>query len=397
MKVIRWAMSVALLSATAGGYYWYRVETRKDPLADVLTAEVVKGDVVAAVQATGELRPVRLVAVGAQVSGRIVSLPVRIGQRLKKGDLVARIDGVPQTNDLKTAQAMLADTKAQKRQKEAALAYAESALQRDEETMAKAATSKDAYESAKATVETTKAQIESLDAQISEAEVKIDVAKVNLAYTEITSPIDGTVLLVEAQEGQTVNAVQSAPTIAVVGQVDQMAVRAEISEADAPGLKPGLKSSFSILGDPSRVWEATLSSLDPAPDSLRSDSDLATSSSQSSSSSASTTAIYYYGRFEVPNPDGLLRTYMTANVSIVLGEAKGVLTVPASSVSGAPSARTVDVVQADGSIAKRPVVLGLTDKLRYEVKSGLAAGEKVVVGRRSTDRAPTMPGPPGGL
>jgi macrolide-specific efflux system membrane fusion protein len=397
------AIGLALLGV--GGGLWLRAKLAVDPLADLLIAEATLGDVEQAVEATGSLRPTQLVAVGAQVSGRITRMNAAIGKRLVAGDLVAEIDDVTQQDDLKTAAAALDDVRAQKRQKEAALAYAESAAAREEKTLAKEASSRDSWESAKATVETTRAQIDSLAAQIKEAEVKVDSARVQLGYTRITAPIDGTVLLVAAQEGQNVNAVQSAPTVVVLGQIDRMLVRAEISEADAPKVKIGQQAVFTILGAPERQWEATLESLDPAPDSIRSDSEISstsTSSTSSSSSSSSTSsAIYYYGRFEVPNPDGMLRTYMTAQVRVALGKANGVVTIPTAALSApdANGARTVEVVKADGTTARRVVQVGLDDKVRCEIRSGLAAGERVVVGRRSneTTTSSSMPSLPGAL
>jgi len=395
------AIGLVLLCVMGG--LWLHTKLAVDPLADLLIAEATLGDVEQAVEATGSLRPTQFVAVGAQVSGRITKMNAAIGKRFAAGDLVAEIDSVPQQNDLKTAEAALDDVRAQKRQKEAALAYAESALAREQTTLAKEASSRDSWESAKATVETTRAQIDSLAAQIQEAEVKVDSARVQLGYTRITAPIDGTVLLVAAQEGQNVNAVQSAPTIIVLGRIDRMLVRAEISEADAPKVKIGQKAVFTILGAPERQWEATLESLDPAPDSIRSDSEISSASStsaSSSSSSSTSSAIYYYGRFETPNPDSVLRTYMTAQVRIVLGEAKGVVTIPTAALSGpdAKGARTVEVVSADGTTARRAVQVGLDDKVRCEIHSGLAAGEQVVVGRRSSEaKASAMPAPPGAL
>jgi len=396
------AIVLALLGI--GGGVWLRAKLAVDPLADLLVAEATLGDVEQAVEATGSLRPTRLVAVGAQVSGRITRMNAAIGKRLAAGDLLAEIDDITQQDDLKTAEAALDDVRAQKRQKEATLAYAESAFAREEKTLAKEASSRDSWESAKATVETTRAQIDSLAAQIKEAEVKVDSARVQLGYTRITAPIDGTVLLVAAQEGQNVNAVQSAPTVVVLGQIDRMLVRAEISEADAPKVKIGQKAVFTILGAPERQWEATLEALDPAPDSIRSDSEISstsTSSTSSSSSNSSTSsAIYYYGRFEVPNPDGMLRTYMTAQVRVVLGKANGVVTIPTAALSApdANGARTVEVVKADGTTARRVVQVGLDDKVRCEIRSGLAAGERVVVGQRSNETtASSMPSPPGAL
>ena len=403
----RLAASFVILAAVgAAAYHVYRTNFATDPLADLLLAEATIGDVEQSVQATGELRPTQLVAVGAQVSGRITKMNAVIGRSVAAGDLIAEIDNVTQQNDLKSTEAALEDVRAQKRQKEATLVYDAWALEREEKTLAKEATSRDSWESAKEAVEATRAEIDSLDAQIKEAEVKVDSARVDLGYTRITAPIDGTVLLVATQEGQNVNAVQSAPTIAVLGRIDRMLVRAEISEADAPKVKIGEKAVFSILGAPQRQWEAMLLSLDPAPDSLRSDSEIAssssasTSSSSSSSSSSTTSAIYYYGRFEVDNPDGVLRTYMTAQVRIVLGEAKGVVTIPTAALSppDANGERAVEVANGDGSLTRRMVQVGLDDKARCEIRSGVSAGERVVIGRRSSEtKASAMPAPPGAL
>ena len=120
----RLAVSLAVLAAAgAAAYHVYRTNFASDPLADLLVAEATIGDVEQSVQATGSLRPVQLVAVGAQVSGRITKMNAVIGQRVAAGDLVAEIDNLTQQNDLKAAEAALEDVRAQKRQKEATLAY----------------------------------------------------------------------------------------------------------------------------------------------------------------------------------------------------------------------------------------------------------------------------------
>ncbi|TBW36785.1 efflux RND transporter periplasmic adaptor subunit [Siculibacillus lacustris] len=374
-----------------------------DPLAGVLTAPAVVGDVELAVLATGTLRPVKLVAVGAQVSGRVTAMKVAVGQMIKAGDLVATIDDVNQQNAAKTARAGLAAVQAQLQEKQATLAYAMSALAREEITLAEKATSRDAYEVAATTAKTTRFQIAALTAQIVQAEVAVATADVDLGYTRIIAPQDGTVLLVVTQEGQTVNAAQSAPTIVILGQVDRMTVRAEISEADVVRVKPGQAVYFTILGDLVTRWDAKLETLDPAPDSIRSDSSLvtaSTSSATSSSSSASSAAVYYYGRFDVPNPEGRLKTYMTAQVHVILGAAKGVITVPSSAVSvDAEGGHSVDVVGSDSTIVARAVEIGIDDKIRVEIRSGLKVGEKVVSNRKSAGFTKTTSNrrPPGGL
>ncbi len=385
---IKIAVVVAIIVAGAGAWGWWKYASR-DPLAGILTAQVEKADIEVDVLAQGTLRPTKLVAVGAQVSGRLTSMKVSLGQNLKAGDLIAQIDDVNQQNALKTANASLQTFQALLAGTQATLTYATAALGRAKITEADKATSKDALEAATALVTTTQFQVVSIEAQIVEAQIAIDTANVNLAYTRILAPIDGMVLLVVTQEGQTVNAAQSAPTIVIMGQVDTMAVRAEINEADVTATKPGQPVYFTILGDLVNRWDSKLVTIDPAPDALRSDSTIvaATSSSTASSSTSSTTslAIYYYGNFDVPNPGGKLLTYMTAQVRIVLGSAKGVLTIPTSAVSDpdAKGVRSVEVVDAVNVITSRAVTTGLDDKVRIEILTGLTEGERVVSNRKS--------------
>lgn len=365
-----------------------------------LTYVVSKGTVDQKVQANGMLRPSRLVAVGAQVSGRLTSMKVKVGDRVAKGDLIATIDDVTQKNDLKTAMSSLDDIKAQKKEKEAELEYYESSMNRESVMLSKNATSRDSYESAKKNYLTTVASIESLSAQIAQSEVKVDTAKINLGYTSITSPTDGTILLVVTQEGQNVNAVQSAPTIVVLGDIDEMLVRAEISEADVTKVSVGQDVNFSIMGDLRKKWSGKLAYLDPAPDSLRSDNLLTSSSStSSSSSSSSSSAIYYYGGVLVKNPDGYLKTYMTAQVNISIAKVDDVMVIPKDALSDVDSNGygTVLVLKQDGTTEKRKVVRGIDDKIMVEVKSGLQLGEKVVIGTKSSSDTTSMPHPPGGL
>lgn len=214
----------------------------------LMIAKAVVGNVEQTVLASGTLKPVKLVAVGAQVSGRVTALKVNLGQTIKTGDLIAEIDSLTQLNALRTAQAALQSTRAQRVEKEATLVNAEATLARQQLTWAQHASSRADYDSAEATVKTIRAQIAQLDAQIVQADVAVETARINLGYTRITAPINGTVLAIVTQEGQTVNAVQSAPTIVVLGQLDTMTVRVEISEADIVHVRPDQPVYFTILG-----------------------------------------------------------------------------------------------------------------------------------------------------
>jgi macrolide-specific efflux system membrane fusion protein len=389
-----------LIALAAGGGAVMKLKS--NPNTNLATAPVTIGDIEQTVLATGTLKPVKLVAVGAQASGRLVALNVRLGQEVKAGDLIGEIDSLTQQNTLRTNEASLRNVRAQREEKLATLALAEANLARQQATLAQKASSRADYDNAEATVKQTQAQIAQLDAQIVEAEVAIETARVNLGYTRITAPIEGTVLSIATQQGQTVNAVQSAPTIVVLGQVHTMTVRVEISEADVVRVKPGQNVYFTILGDPDHRYEAKLGTIEPAPESIKTDSSFSststtTSSSSSSSSSSTSSAIYYNGVFNVANPDGRLMTYMTAEVHILLGEARNVPTIPASALgnANADGSHTIRVLDSTGAIDRRTVRIGLNNKIRAEVTSGLRAGERVVI--TAPDQAPkqtVMPPPP---
>ncbi len=381
-RVLRNIGLLLVLAALIAGGWFYRSNATTSDTPSVLTAPVLRGTIEQTVLATGTLKPSRLVAVGAQVSGRITSVDVTLGQKVKAGDQIAQIDSVTQKNQLRTAEAQLAATKAQLKETEANLALARRTLARQQAMVAKNASARTDLDSASAAVDVLLAQIEALNAQIEQSQVAIETAQANVDYTHITAPIDGTVLSVVSQEGQTLNANQSAPTIVILGQLDQMTVKAEISEADVVNIKAGQDVWFNILGAPEQRYEAKLDYVEPAPESIRTDSAI---DSSSTTSSSSTSAIYYNGVFTVPNPEERLRTYMTAQVYIVLGRAENVLTVPfaALGTKDASGAYSLRVRTKSGQIETRKVTVGLTDKVNAEVLSGLSEGERVVTGEAS--------------
>lgn len=403
MKTARKTGAFIALAILAAGGFWISSQYSSAATPNVMTAAVTRGDVEQTVLATGTLKPSRLVAVGAQASGRITAVKIALGDVVKAGDLIAEIDSVTQLNSLRTARAALANVKAQRLEKEATLLLNNQSLARQKDMASKNTTSRADLESAAAALAVTEAQIQALDAQIEEAQVAVETAQANLDYTRITAPIAGTVLSIVSQEGQTVNATQSAPTIVILGQLDSMTVRTEISEADITRVQPDLPVYFTVLGEPNKRYEATLASIEPAPESVRSDSSFSsssssTSSSSSSSSTSSSEAIYYNGVFNVPNPDGKLRTYMTAEVHIVLGDAKNVLTIPAAALGAqlADGAYSVRVLADDGKVVDRKVETGLNNKVTVEVRSGLAEHERVVTGEASSQVTTTAAGGPGG-
>lgn len=210
--------------------------------------------------------------------------------------------------------------------------------------------------------------------------IAVDTARVNLAYTKVLAPIDGTVVAIVAPEGQTVNAVQAAPTIVKLADLDTMTVKAQISEADVTHVHPGHKVYFSTLGNPERRYEATLRAVEPGPESMAADTN-GTSGSGTSAGGSTSTAVYYNGLFDIANPDHELRPAMTAQVNIVLAEADHALVIPTGAL-GDPrpdGTRIVRVLGTNGQVQSRPVRVGINNRMSAHVLSGLAPGERVVV------------------
>ena len=333
------------------------------------TVEVKRGDIEKTVLASGVLEAASLVSVGAEVSGRIDSVDVVLGQAVKKGDLIAQIDSLNQENAVKAAQAALAEIEAQKRAQVASLAQVKAALTRSTQMFQQSLVSQTDFETAQAAVESAEAQIDGLDAQIAQSRLQVESAQLNLSRTRIVSPSDGTVVALLVSEGQTVIASQQIPTIVKIANLDTMVIKAEISEADVVRVAAGQRVYFTILGEPDKQIDAKLREIEPAPTSINSDS------------AAEDTAIYYNGLFDVPNPDHKLRISMTAQVTIVLDEADNTLVLPSGVLTrkdrdGNPIVQVYD--PKTQTTAMRRVTVGLDNNVMAQITDGLSEGELVV-------------------
>ncbi|WP_372403978.1 MacA family efflux pump subunit [Acinetobacter piscicola] len=409
-KIIVIVVCIAIIAAIS----WFMLKP-KDEKPQFITSEVVRGDIENAVLATGGLEATKMVSVGAQVSGQVKKMYVQLGDQVKQGQLIAQIDSVRQTNDLKTAEANIKNQQAQLATKQATLAKVEAEYNRQKNMYAQDATSKAEYESALAAFKTAQADIAAMNAQIEQSRLTLATAKEDLGYTQILAPMNGTVVAIVTEEGQTVNANQSAPTIVKLAQLNTMTIKAQISEADVMKVEEGQKVYFTTLGDSEKKRYATLRQVEPAPESINTET-------SNNSSSSSSNAVYYNALFDVPNDDGKLRIDMTAQVYIILAEAKNVLTVPAAALQssnrpqranrnnadkkpettqkdktdrpqrleltaeekalidqGKASVSIVRVVQADGTAKRQQVLVGLNNRVTAEIMRGLKQGDQVVI------------------
>ncbi len=327
------------------------------------TVKVAKRDLEQSVLATGQLDAVRKVDVGAQVSGQLESLKVEIGDKVQKGQLLGIIDPEQAQNSIREGEATLQQLQAQLQQALAEQQLAAVTLQRNRELAKVQAVSRQDLDKFTTELAVKKAQVETTRAQIAKNQASLDTAKINLAYTRIEAPMDGDVVQITTLQGQTVIAAQQAPNILTLADMSSMMVKAQVSEADVIHLKPGLKAWFTVLGDPSKRFDGELKDIQPTPEKVNN-------------------AIFYYARFEVPNPQGLLRLQMTAQVHIQLAGVSDALVIPLAALGDQIADNRYHIsVLKQGKEEKREVTIGIRNNVDVQIVSGLQAGEEVIISR----------------
>src|SRR5471032_1896443 len=224
--------------AAVAGLIFYTVQAPAEA-PQYLSARVERADIENAVLANGLLEGVKQVDVGAQVSGQLKSLKVKVGDKVKKGQWLAEIDPLILQNTLRKAEVDEENLQAQRRATAAQLKETKSVYQRYQGLQEDESVSRQDFEDAESTFQVQQANLLSLDAQIKSAHIQIDTAKVNLAYTRIVAPINGDVVGIVTQEGQTVIANQLAPVLLKLADLDTMTVKAQVSEADVIHITPG--------------------------------------------------------------------------------------------------------------------------------------------------------------
>ncbi len=370
---------IVLSALGAGGYYGYTSQAQQ-PIT-YATDPVKRGHIENSVLANGMLQASKLVSVGAQVSGQVQQLNVALGDQIKKGDMIAKIDSLTQENSLKEAQASLASLQAQYEAQQAQILQYQQEFNRQKAMLADNASSRSDYETAASNLAVAKAELKQLDAQIQQAKISVDTAKLDLSYTTILAPMDGTVVYTAVEVGQTVNANQSTPTIVELANLQTMTVKAEISEADVIHVAPKQAVYFTILGQPNHKYEATLRAVEPGPTSMDGDdSDMTSNDSD---------AVYYNGLFDIDNAKGLLRIGMTAQVSIILNQSDDALLIPAQVLTPSQEKRGYYQVPVlvNNQVVYKQVKVGINNKVTAEIIEGLDEGNEIVLGDSSNGSA----------
>ena len=307
-KRLRYALVAAVVIIAAAVGAW-RMKSRAKPTTQMETARLERGRIVAKVTASGTLSAIVTVQVGSQVSGRIAELHADFNTRVKKGELIAKIDPQlfqatveQQRANLVAAQGNLAKASAQavdaRRQADRALALAAKKLiaQADADT-------------AVSNAEALMAGVQAAEGQVAQARAALSQARVNLAYTNILSPTSGTVISRNVDVGQTVAASLQAPTIFVIAEdLAKMQVDTSVAEADVGRLRDGMPATFTVDAYPSEVFKGKVRQIRNSPTTVQN-------------------VVTYDAVIDVANPELKLKPGMTANVTFIYAEKEDTLKV----------------------------------------------------------------------
>jgi macrolide-specific efflux system membrane fusion protein len=342
------------------------------------TEPVRRGSLELSVTALGTIQPHRYVDVGAQVSGQIKHIAVEVGDTVSKGDLLLEIDPTVQMATVNANRATLESLRAQLAEQEAELELATFKSARQQRLQRQEATSIELLQEAQAHVRITQARVASLTAQLAGAQSTLEGNEALLGYTRIYAPMNGTIITLEAREGQTLNATYQTPNLLRLADLTSMTVWTEASEADVGRLKPAMPVYFMTLGlldaqGAPRRWESELRQVLPAPP---------VKSGESSVEGASASkAVSYTALFDVDNADGSLMPQMSARVFFVEASAQNVVLAPLAALR--PTAEhgvfTTQVWTGGDSLQTRLVKIGMKDRLYAEIVSGLEEGDELVM------------------
>lgn len=392
---INWKKTTPVLiiaAIAAGGVYYFLYKQNAPFNISYETAKVEKATIGNSVTATGTIEAVTSVEVGTQVSGLIDKIYVDYNSSVRKGQVIAELDKTNLLSQLSSANSQLQSAQSD-------LRYQKANFSRMKNLYEKGLVSADDYETARLALQ----QATSTVAQRQEA---VSTAKTNLGYATITSPIDGIVLSKSVEEGQTVAASYSTPTLfTIVKDMTDMRVIANVDEADIGEVREGQRVTYTVDAYPDETFEGTVTQV-------------------RNEATTDNNVVTYEVVISAPNPDKKLKPGLTANVTIYTLEQNNILSVPTKALRFTPTKETVGpqdkIVDCSGkhkvwvrngrTFQAHSVQTGITNGTRTQILSGVKEGTVVIVdlkelspegtdgdsgaGGAGSEKSPFAPGPP---
>ncbi|QDO94956.1 efflux RND transporter periplasmic adaptor subunit [Formosa sediminum] len=401
--------SIVAVIIAVGAYSYFGKD--KAVLIEAKTVTVKKGDVTTMVTATGTIEPINQVDVGTQVSGVVEKIYVDYNSVVKEGQLIAELDKTNLKAALTEAQAAYDNAVSQKN-------YMQTIYNRQKTLFENKVISKSDFDDATYNYETAKGTVIQ---RLSD----LQSAKTNLGYANIYSPINGVVLSREIEEGQTVAASYSTPTLFTIAQdLREMQVEADVDEADIGNVTEGQRVTFTVDAYIGQTFEGKITQ-------VRLDY------------TETSSVITYTVIIKADNPDLKLKPGLTTTISIYTLELNDVLTAEAKAINFKPLPQVMDaydeqnkivmvhpegdngprsqsdenesddsavvwVLQSNGMISPKHVKLGASDGVNVQILEGLNEGDKLVYSLKAEENtdfppvgggsseSPFMPKPPGG-
>ena len=364
---------------------------KKENALKFRTEKVSNGDIVSTVTATGTVNAVTTVLVGTQVSGTIKDIYVDFNSHVKKGQVIAQIDPATFEAQVEQARANLLSARANLEKAVAALLDAKRTMGRNRELYSQNMVAKSEMDTSETNYESAKAQVSVAKAQISQAEAALRLSEINLRFTKIVSPVDGTVVSRNVDVGQTVAASFQTPTLFNIAQdLTKMQIDTSVAEADIGRILVDQSVEFTVDAYPEITFKGKVSEIRNAPIVVQN-------------------VVTYNVVVKVDNRELKLKPGMTANVSVIVSEKKGVLKIPNAALRFRPSdmlnkdtskdksrERGSGVWVVEGGKPKRiKVVTGISDGIFTELVSGdVIDGQEVIVEAVSKPKGQQSSNPP---
>ncbi|SAL02042.1 macrolide efflux protein MacA [Caballeronia pedi] len=372
---------VLLLAACCLALVFWALLFRTTEQIDTIT--LARGDIESSVAALGTLQPHSYVDIGSQASGEIRHITVQPGDIVKKGQLLVEIDPSVQQAKYDVDRAALTSLRARLAGEEAKLAFAQHQYERQRRMMSEGSTREEDLQSAYAALQSSRATLDDLRAEIEGARATLSGDEAQLGYTKIYAPMSGTIVTLDAREGQTLNATYQTPIILRIADLSTMTVWTQVSEADVLKVKSGMSVYFTTLGADNRRWASTVRQILPAPPNA-----VMPSNDQQAAPAANAIntgkVVLYTVLFDVRNQGNQLMPQMSAQVFFVDQQAHDVLIAPLSAITPVAGSNDLFTAQVfdDGRPVTRQIRVGVRDRLNAEVRSGLAPGDRLVTGIR---------------
>jgi HlyD family secretion protein len=372
------------LLALLGLAFWYW--SSNDPVAGhYKTLRIERGPITALVTATGAVNPVISVQVGSQVSGKIAKLYADFNSVVREGQILASIDQKPYQAKVRQARAALKSAQANLAKARNMLMQKKLELDRMAALRTQQFVSQSDLDLATTNYRDAEAQVDLSEAQIDQAKATLSSAELDLGYTTIYSPVNGTVVSRNVEEGQTVAASFQTPTLFVLAQdLTRMQVIANVSESDIGGVTEGKSADFRVDAYPREFFHGIVTQVRNAPVSIQN-------------------VVTYDVIISVDNPELKLKPGMTANITIVTARNEDALRAPNAALRfrmpGVPVDRKTPqlwVLETTGRVRAAPITTGIADSLYTEIVAGEAReGDAAIVGIATAEDSAQEKLPPG--